>query len=480
MQLTDLFDDFLEEEVNLNKTRLNTLENRVETIKTFILNSEYEPEITRFSVQGSWAHKTIIKPSKNEKEFDADLVIYVKPIEDWEAKDYLNKLKAVFKNNGTYKKITGAKSRCVTLDYSGDFHLDIVPIVHTSGGFFDDDEYEVCNRTENQFEKTDGDGFAEWWAEKNALTEDDSLIKTARLLKYLRDTKGTFSVKSILLTTLIGSRIGHFLDFSSYPNVPKTLKLVLNHLDNWLQENAELPEIENPVLEGESFTRHWDQEKYENFRNCISRYREWIDDAYEEEDRIESIKKWQRVFGANFGKQEIKNNANQWVANFLQNLPSCEDVVTALQQHGKEFLIKNFPKTLPHVQKPPFRKSPTSKLIPLDINAYQKSSKDSNELIKIERMELLEKGKWVQFDASIKDSGSINQSLYKVKWQVVNTDKEAYEEEQLRGDFYDSDFENSRIEKTEYRGIHWVKAYLVHRKTRAIHGQSGRFFVAIK
>lgn len=38
--------------------------------------------------QGSWAHKTIIKPV-DKGEFDADLLVYVHPVQGWTAATYI-------------------------------------------------------------------------------------------------------------------------------------------------------------------------------------------------------------------------------------------------------------------------------------------------------------------------------------------------------------------------------------------------------
>ena len=62
MKCVDEFSRFLVDEVNLNQTRIDTLASRVGTIETFLTNSSWKPKIRGFSPQGSWAHRTIIKP----------------------------------------------------------------------------------------------------------------------------------------------------------------------------------------------------------------------------------------------------------------------------------------------------------------------------------------------------------------------------------------------------------------------------------
>jgi hypothetical protein len=56
MKLASDFKDFLSVTVNLNQSRIDRLEERIETIKTFIKESEWEPRISTFIAQGSWAH----------------------------------------------------------------------------------------------------------------------------------------------------------------------------------------------------------------------------------------------------------------------------------------------------------------------------------------------------------------------------------------------------------------------------------------
>ena len=56
----------------------------------------------------------------------------------------------------------------------------------------------------------------------------------------------------------------------------------------------------NPFLQTENFADAWTEDQYTNFREKIHKYREWIDEAYDEQDRAESIGKWRRVFGEDF------------------------------------------------------------------------------------------------------------------------------------------------------------------------------------
>ena len=137
------------------------------------------------------------------------------------------------------------------------------------------------------------------------------LKRVTRLLKYLRDHKVTFAVKSILLTTLVGNTVYGESDGSNFDSVPNALKTVSNRLDDFLQANPNMPAIDNPVLPGESFTRHWTQDNYSNFRKLFHTYRQKIDAAHSATEHDESVDLWRDIFGPKFGRKRGNGNGGK-------------------------------------------------------------------------------------------------------------------------------------------------------------------------
>jgi len=483
MKLITKFSEFLRDSVNLNQTRIDTLESRTATIQGFLKASSYEPDIIEFSTQGSWAHKTIIKPVKEANEFDADMVVYVDEVEGWNAKDYIEELYSVFRSNGTYKPMVRRKSRCVTLDYSGDFHLDVVPITVRSR-LLSKDTYRVCNRKENDFELTDGDGFKNWWKEKDRIVSNHRLIKAARLLKFLRDTKTTFSCKSILLTTLIGNMIDDdevpFLESTidkGFEDVPTALKTIIGRLDDYLQSKSEMPVILNPALDVESFTRNWNQDQYTNFRKQIHRYREWVDDAYGEPNRNESIRKWRRLFGDGFAQDVALEAAKtSAVANYLAEQATNSDEISLIRRLGTQ-ILSHIPRNLTHVQLPKLKET---NALTVKVTAWRKPRRNSPRGASITSGEILPKNSGVEFQAVNNIGIPFDKGSYKIRWLVVNTGDEASTDRGLRGGFNNSDTHGCRWEATKYRGVHWVEAIVINKRRNIIEGRSPRFFVPIE
>ena len=288
------FAEFLRDEVNLNQSRLDRLETSVGAVNDYLKDNL--PGYQTMDKQGSYALGTLIKPVDDNDEYDADIQIVMNPNPKWEAKDYVHAINKTLAGNKNYVDKLRLKTRCVTVDYAGDFHLDTVPRV-TSGG-----KHYVCNRVDNKFEETDGTGYRDWFNEKNRIT-GGNLKRVVRLLKHLRDHKNSFTAKSILLTTLAGNTIkASDKGTAAVSTVADTLETVLSRMSNYLQQHPNMPEIKNPVLPTENFNRHWDQRKYSNFRNRVQSYAGTAKRAKAEPSAEKAIKVWQELFGDSFGK----------------------------------------------------------------------------------------------------------------------------------------------------------------------------------
>ena len=296
MKRVEDFNDFLTNHVNINQSRLDKLNGHVAAVTTHLgRNLESFEKVER---QGSYALRTIIKPKQN-REYDADLLLFMTYQVGKEPSEFINEVYECLRQHETYKEMACRKTRCVMVDYAGQFHLDIVPCVEISGQRY------ICNNKDDDFEITDGNGYREWFNAKTRIT-NGNLKRVTRLLKYLRDHKGNFTAPSILLTTLIGMHVEDNEGDDNYKTVPDTLKTVSNRIDDFLQANPLMPVIRNPVLPEETFIRHWDENKYRNFRDKFEIYTAQVNDAFDEPDPVESVQKWQKLFGEDFGKSKSK------------------------------------------------------------------------------------------------------------------------------------------------------------------------------
>ena len=466
MKHAELFDRFLREVVDLNATRIGALEERVQAVQRFLKGAGYGAPIRRFRPQGSWAQQTVIRPPRERNEFDADFLAIVGEVEDWEPKEYVNALYRTFSASSRYTGKVRHRTRCVRIDYAGDFHLDVVPCVERKGLLAR--THWVLNRDTNRRERTAPEAYTEWLRDRNATAGRNTLRKVIRLAKYQRDIKTNFSVKSILLTTLLGERVrkADEYDRSSFADVPTALGTLFGRLDDWLQARRRMPSVPNPVLPDEDLNRHWDQDQYANFRSMIHKYRGWIDDAYAEADRDESLRKWRKVFGDEFGKSA--GTPRETAAAPAARAGVLTDLVPAVNAGRLD--LTAIP-VWPHVKRPRWRMRGEEGF---RIAGSVHESEEGKALHRLDARPL-PKGRHLRFEASHVHALP---PTHRVFWQVVNAGREAHEEGDLRGGFSEGTL--ARWERTAYRGVHWVEAFLVNTRTNECLGRSGRLFVVVR
>lgn len=301
MQLADHFNILLKDTVNLSQWKLDLLNDRVETVyKALKADKQIGSLILGKTPQGSWAHKTIINPVGNN-EFDADFMLDMSENADWanSPKAYIDEVYAALHRHSTYGNMPHSrKCRCVRLVYANSMHIDIVPHLNLADG-----REVIVNRDENDWERTNPQGFTDWMRNKDALAKGN-LRKVIRLMKYLRDHKNSFTgTRSILLTTLLGDQVTELrtlLDPGYYSDVPTTLLHVVKDLDAWLQARPTKPSIPDPSGSGVTFDHRWDQSTYNYFRERIHVHAAEMEEAHAEEDKDRSVELWQGIFGDGF------------------------------------------------------------------------------------------------------------------------------------------------------------------------------------
>ena len=431
MKLLAYFDSFLKETVNLDQERLDLLDSRVQSIVVeFGLDEQMGEMLEGHIPQGSWAHRTIIKPLAG-REFDADFLLHLIEQDDWadHPTRYLDEVEAAFRRSPRYSDMVRRKTRCVRIVYADDCHVDVVPYIVRS----DDSQVIVCRDTDD-FEATNPEGFTAWMKEKDDLA-NGNLRRVIRLLKYLRDFKATFSCPSVILTTLAGERVLALDAASRYSDPPTALNHLVADLDAWLQLRPTMPSIEDPSCPGTTFDHRWDTDKYENFRTQIHRYAEWIDTAYDEPDRDKSVTAWQKVFGPDFKAPAIAASVAESAltkaapAGLQQRAPNEEDITD------------RFPLDVRYTATISGRVLPRAGFRPGPIRNLGRLTKQ-REL----RFKVVTDVPWP----------------YDVYWKVRNFGPEAEQANGLRGELaFEPDPRGEHRETTLYAGDHWIECYVV-------------------
>lgn len=313
MQLVTHFNKFLTDTVNLPKSRLVDLAGKVDALYNAVCADEaYGPLVIDRIPQGSWAHRTIIKP-ETDREYDADVLLKMDAEEEWadsKAK-YLTQLGAALGRAGYAQR--EVRTRCVRVTYANDCHVDLVPYVNTGW-----DEYRIVNKRLGVWEASNPEGFTDWMRERDDWT-NGHFRKVVRLMKYVRDHHGHFQgTRSIILTTLLGNQVSYFtklVDPDAYGSVSKALVTLVEALDTWLQAQVDMPSVPDPSSGGTTFDHRWSETSFKHLRARIQVIAPEMRDALDETNADESARKWRIVFGDDFKKDSTESkSANPFTA----------------------------------------------------------------------------------------------------------------------------------------------------------------------
>ena len=273
--------EFIQDRVNLGKTRLERAQKTYEAVEKD-LKRKFGGHVVSTKPQGSYATNTVIipGPDKND-EYDIDMLFVLCD------GDALGDARAIFTSIeagvASEKRKVEIKRHCVRINYAGDFHMDIVPCLQEYPEFF------LCDSKENtKSSKTDGGAYTDWF---NKIDEENGHLVSdgVKLLKYVRDHKNTFSCPSIVLTTLFGQAAP---GIRNGVGITEAFVLLLESAALNLYSCGEL--LENPCLSGENLLR--DVQKLNNVKKCLGRLAGQAREAYDEEDEKKSKEKWGLIF----------------------------------------------------------------------------------------------------------------------------------------------------------------------------------------
>ena len=326
--------------------------------------------------------------------------------------------------------------------------------------------------------------------EQNGYSGDNSFRKVTRLVKYMRDIKESFTCSSVLLTTLLGHCVSSVDKGSaSFSDLPTAFRTVFGRLDDILQKYPQKPGVPNPFLETEDFASAWKtEEQYTNFRDKIQTYRGWIDEAFNEQNRIESIANWRRVFGDEFAKGVVVNEGKSVgslvVADMRMRLVEASqfagDLVEAIKRYGGNILPASFNRQ-PYMEAPRWRKAPANQQMSVSVRADLHRHKLGTQPVgAVQSLQPLQPGYWLHFKAVTNTGLPFDPAHYAVHWRVTNTDQAAAAERALRGKIEKPESDNRRWEELKYRGVHLAEAFIVSKRTDQIVGQSEPFRVMIE
>ena len=301
------------ESIQLDDTRKGRMESAYNAIDSILSNDEIFWKKIKYEIypQGSVKIGTTIKPQDND-EFDLDIVVHI--YDDWKkysASQIYSHLKRAISNNDKYKNKIELKNRCIRVNYSGDFHMDILPGIQEFS--YDKDTIKIPDRELHGWTSSNPRGYAEWFLEKadsvkillleKAFAQEDlnleefakkqPLKRAVQLLKMYRNEyfkkNQEYSTSSIILTTLAAQ----FYEGES--SIYDSIEKIINQINKQIQ-TGQILRVLNPKNSRENFAEKWQNnstlyEKFCEFNNHMML--NWIelqnDNQYENERILKSL-----------------------------------------------------------------------------------------------------------------------------------------------------------------------------------------------
>lgn len=425
------FNLFLRDYVNLNGTRTKTLHERVAAVNSFIAcHGDLDDVVTDDVIpQGSFAHKTIIRPFSGN-DFDADVLVPMEEQDDWEPRDYTQALHKALQSSARYRDKSVLGKRCVKLDYAGDFHIDLVPFVTR-----DDGKTYITHRTHNEFIRQDPVAYTAWFEDNNRTTHGH-LVRVVRLMKYLRD-RSSIQVPSVVLSALLAGCVRSFAGVDNYGNVASTLTALVKALNEYIGPMRTPPWVDDRV--GQNLADRLTQSGFENLQSQVKTWSRLMTEALDA-DADKSIEKWRKLFGESFGA------TNQSAFESVTLLASTSNYYEKSLAPGEQDLQKDH--GIRVSLDPQHRVRIVGRMSPnqTGVGRYRPIGGSGNHV---------PVGRSLRF--SIEDCTV--KKPYEVYWKVRNAGQEAARRRSFRGEI--RVLGEQITETSSFPGEHWVEAWIV-------------------
>jgi len=447
----------------------------------------YSPEIYP---QGSFRLGTVVRPISKNDEYDIDLVCLLNLDKAQTSQANLKQIVGDrLKERDDLKNILTPGRRCWKLDYPAQaqiplFHMDVLPAIPNSERL--PTGILLTDRELTHWHKSNPKAYADWFYDRmkviflqkrnelaklieSANVEDvpewevkTPLQRVVQILKRHRDIyfqgRSDYRPASIIINTLAARAYNNQANI--YDALVEILRTIESNLGKpgFIENRSGRWWVANPV-EDENFADKWND--YPDRREAFMEWLKRVSEDFTKIGKKQTLDEAVDLLMPLIGEQTIIKVANSLGIRKQSSLPALIMPQTQVPAIGDSR----------HCQSPLWS---VREIYKAKVKGSICSKQGGRRLWELTDRPV-PKNIWLRF------SVATNTPLpYSVKWQVVNTGKEALDAGQLRGDFYDNDVptNNVRWERTLYKGTHWVEAFVI--KNGLCVARSGRKIVKIR
>ena len=294
-QLDEMLEDLCER-LQLSETQMKEAKGHYRAIGEWLADEDsavsfYVPKIR---AQGSVPQGTVVKPLKRD-EYDIDLIclLSVGPRIQPTPRALYELVAGRLEENAVYREMLHRDARCLTLNYTGQFKLDILPAIKDGRG---GSGIEIPDREMNTWVHSDPFAFEEWFLEQTRQravmladreieplpTEQigsTPLQRATQLVKRRRDIE--YKDRSDRPSSMFWTALGGYF----YGGQRITADALIAILERVQSEIEATPQkrirVPNPVDDNEDLAGNWSLGQHRDFQifvgNFLTKFRVLVD-----------------------------------------------------------------------------------------------------------------------------------------------------------------------------------------------------------
>lgn len=368
-------------------------------------------------LSGSYAKHTSIRPSKNDKKRDVDIIVVTAHSSSDDSSKVIEELRDALIQSKTYE-MAEIQHHSVGIDLS-QVSVDVVPVIQDTN---DDQLYYIGDSDVGGWTKTDPKGHKAW---STTINQDNNneYKPLVKIFKWWRRTNCPDDIKypkGITLEKLIADNLG---DSSASTEVflIETMENIVSAYKETYADVGMVPWLEDPSekIQGNNLLAGYTPNDFSAFIYKVDEHLKLLNDEGTENET------WRKILGTEFPKDsQAKSSYNLIVC---ENASHRQRMLWPFARGGAVFI--------------------NTTVIGPDGNNIEYESNGSP----------LEKNCSLHFKAltGVKPP-------YRVMWQITNTGEEARNAGCLRGTFENSDLgSNGKREATAYTGSHSVQCFVI-------------------
>lgn len=397
--------------------------------------------ISDIKEQGSIAMATVVQ--NDSKDYDIDVAIIFNE-DDIGTDTGTTTIKHVVANAlkkkcSNFKQVPEALTNCVRIEYADGYHVDFAVYKKT----FDGTYYHAGSSWQERNPMAINDWFREAVKDKG-----DKLRSVVRLSKMFCKSRSSWQMPGGLIQSVLCNEC-----FVEYERLDEcfyyTMKAILGRLEESI-------EVYNPTDETKSLLlKQKDRDKMNNWKQRLSEKFDKIDVIFKSDcTRKQAFASWYKIFNHDFWLYNENESANNSYANVIKDYSSNEVKAYLLKEKETEqFIDQLFDVDIQYS-------------LDIDCDVKWKISlgttiRDVSQSLRLmlENKMPLGINKDLRFKITNCDVPGGVQSC-DIYWKVKNNGQVAYKENCFRGQIEKTNLVE-RIEKTSFKGNHYVECYLI-------------------